>query len=240
MTESLKIMNISISKDVFEKFPGYRRGLVIAHGIKNDSSPDGLIELLKSSESQLCMILDQENFVNHPKIAAWREAYRSLGVKPSEYRPSVDALVRRVLKKDPLPAINRIVDIGNIASIQNIVPIGAHAIDLLEGNMELRLATGTESFVPFGSDVLEHPSPSEIIFVEGNTVLTRRWTWRQANHTLVLNTTNAVEINVDALSIITDDELHEICSQVATLVKEYCGGEFHIEILSAKNPSAVM
>ena len=114
------IMNISIAKEVFEKFPTYRRGLIIAHGIQNGPSPDELIAHIREAETALCASLDSEKFVEHPKIAAWREAYRSVGIKPGDYRPSVDALIRRVLKKDPLPAINRIVDIGNLVSIQNL------------------------------------------------------------------------------------------------------------------------
>jgi DNA/RNA-binding domain of Phe-tRNA-synthetase-like protein len=233
-------MNISIADEIFEKFPGYRRGLVIAYGIENRPSPDGLIERLRAAENRLCTELSPENFINHPKIAVWREAYRSLGIKPGDFRPSMDALVRRVLKKDPLPAINRIVDIGNLVSIQNIVPIGAHAIDLITQDLQLRPAAGDESFEPFGSDTLEHPAPAEIIFAEGHTVLTRRWTWRQAKHTLVLDSTTAVEINVDALPPVSDDEVSDICEQLASLVSQYCGGKLRIEVLSPQNPSIAL
>ena len=233
-------MRISIAQDVFEKAPGYRRGLVIAHGIQNGPSQAELIQELRAAESQLRTELDPDNFISHPKIAAWREAYRALGIKPGEFRPSMDALVRRVLKNDPLPAINRIVDIGNLVSIRNIVPIGAHAIDLLKQDMELRLASGSESFEPFGSEAFEHPNPAEIIFAEGQTVLTRRWTWRQAKQTLVLDSSSAVEINVDALPPVTDEEIGRICAQLCALVSQYCGGEMQTAILSAENPGVEM
>jgi DNA/RNA-binding domain of Phe-tRNA-synthetase-like protein len=60
-------MNISIAKEVFEKFPGYRRGLVIAHGIQNGRSSNELIEQLRAAESQLCSVLDVNAFINPPK-----------------------------------------------------------------------------------------------------------------------------------------------------------------------------
>ncbi|HEY3310184.1 MAG TPA: phenylalanine--tRNA ligase beta subunit-related protein [Anaerolineales bacterium] len=230
-------MKITISKDIFEKFPGYRRGLVIANAIRNGTSPVDLLELLKSAENRLYELVKPEDITSHPKIESWREAYRSLGIKPADFRPSVEALARRVLKKDPLPSINRIVDIGNLVSVQHLVPVGAHAIDLLEQDMQLRLATGSEVFEPFGSDQVENPKPGEIIFAEGDTVLTRRWTWRQAKHTLVLPATNAVEINVDALPIVSDEELDMICQQLARLTQKYCGGSLRLGILSAENPS---
>jgi DNA/RNA-binding domain of Phe-tRNA-synthetase-like protein len=229
-------MNIRISDEVSSKFPEYRRGVVIAHGISNGPSPDDLIASLRDAENALCKQLSPENIVSHPRIKSWREAYRSLGVKPGEFRPSMEALARRVLKKDPLHAISKIVDLGNLVSIRNLVPIGVHAIDLLTADMDLRLATGDEIFEPFGTDIVEHPNPSEIIFAEGNTVLTRRWTWRQSKHTLILPETTAVEFNVDALPPVSDQEVERICNEVTALLQKYCGGNVSYGILSKDNP----
>ncbi|CAG0951206.1 hypothetical protein ANAEL_00079 [Anaerolineales bacterium] len=221
---------------MFSKFPAYRRGIIIAHDIVNGDSPEELVTNLRDAEKVLCQQLTNDAILLHPCIASWRGAYRSLGIKPSEFRPSMEALVRRVLKKDPLPAINKVVDLGNLISIQHLVPIGAHAIDHLTADMDLRLATGDEIFEPFGTELVEHPNPGEIIFAEGNTVLTRRWTWRQSKHTLVLPETTAVEFNVDALPPITHEEVEQICGDIAVLVTKYCGGRTSYGILSKDNP----
>lgn len=225
-----------ISQDVFNKFAGYRRGVVLAHGVHNPPAPPELVEALRQAEAELCTRLTSETITSHPHIEAWREAYRSLGVKPSEFRPSVEALTRRVLKGDPLPTISTLVDIGTLASIQYLMPIGAHAIDHVIGDIGLRLATGVETFEPFGTDIVEHPLPGEVVFVEGNVVLTRRWTWRQAKHTLVVPETTAVEVNVDALPPITPEMADQVCQEVAALVQLYCGGTVRYEIISADNP----
>ena len=225
-----------ISQDIFSKFPGYLRGVVLAHGVHNPPSPPELVEALRQAEAALCDRLTPETITSHPRIEAWREAYRSLGVKPSEFRPSVEALARRVLKRDPLPTISALVDIGTLASIHNLMPIGAHAIDHVSGDIGLRLATGSESFEPFGTDLVEHPLPGEVVFVDGEVVLTRRWTWRQAKHTLVTPETTAIEVNVDALPPLTRPEVERICQEVAALVARTCGGRLRWEIISADNP----
>jgi DNA/RNA-binding domain of Phe-tRNA-synthetase-like protein len=229
-------LHYSITDQIFSKFPAYCRGVVIAHGLTNRPSPPDLIANLRAAENALCDRLSPEDITVHPQIASWREAYRSLGVKPSEFRPSMEALTRRVLRRDPLPAISAIVDIGNLVSIQNLIPVGAHAIDHLTQDIELRFATGAEQFEPFGSDTLEHPLPSEIIFVEGDIVLTRRWTWRQAKHTLVIPETTAVEVNVDGLPPVTQQDVARLCQEVAALIQHYCGGQPHYQILSRQNP----
>ena len=226
----------SITDDIFEHFPEYRRGVVIALDIDNGESPTELIASLRAAESELRTQLDPENLLENPKIASWREAYSQLGFKPGKNRPSMEALIRRVLKNDTLPSISKIVDLGNLVSIQNLVPVGAHAIDVVTQDIALRLATGEEIFEPFGSDDIEHPSTSEVIFAEGNTVLTRRWTWRQAKHTLVVPDTKAVEINFDGLPPVTHQDVEQICRQAAKLVQVYCGGKVTFEILSKDNP----
>lgn len=234
------VLHYSISKDIFDKFPGYCRGVVIARGLTNGKSPEELVSALRAAENSLAERLSAETLTSHPQIESWREAYRSAGIKPSEFRPSVEALARRVLKGDPLPLISTLVDLGTLMSIQYLLPIGAHAMDFVIQDIELRLATGEEIFEPFGSDVVEHPNPGEIIFVEGNTVLTRRWTWRQARHTLVVPETKYVEINVDGLPPVTLAEVDQICQQVASQVLRYCGGTARCEILSEDNPSIAL
>ena len=137
--------------------------------------------------------------------------------------PSVEAMTRRVLRGDELPAISALVDLGNVVSLRHLLPAGAHAIDLLKGNIELRFADGDEEFLAFGSEELENPLPGEVIFVEGKTVLTRRWTWRQAQHTLTLPETTAVEFNVDGLPPVTRSEVETACAEVAELTQRFCG-----------------
>jgi DNA/RNA-binding domain of Phe-tRNA-synthetase-like protein len=75
-----------------------------------------------------------------------------------------------------------------------------------------------------------------VVFVEGDTVLTRRWTWRQGNHTLTLPETRAIEFNVDGLPPVTRAEIEEACAEVAKLVSEFCGGTSRIDYLTAEQP----
>jgi DNA/RNA-binding domain of Phe-tRNA-synthetase-like protein len=221
---------------VFAQFPGYARGVVLAYDVANGESPPELVSLLRDAEASVRDRLVLEGLAEHPRIASWRAAYRSFGAKPSKFRSSIEAMVRRALRNQELPAINALVDIGNVLSLRYLAPTGGHAIDVVAQDIALRPATGEEEFVPFGSEQVEHPLPGEIIFVEGNTVLTRRWTWRQANHTLTLPTTTAIEFNVDGLPPIPVSEVEEICQEVARLIERFCGGRFRFEMLTQENP----
>lgn len=229
--------NYSISPEIFDRFPGYVRGVVVAHGVKNGPSPAELIQLLREAEDSVRSRVQPDKIAEEPRISAWREAYRSFGAKPADFRSSVEAMARRVLRGDELPTINALVDLGNVMSLRHLLPAGAHAIDLLGGDMELRFAEGDEEFVPFGSDVSEHPLPGEVIFAEGKTVLTRRWTWRQANHTLTLPETTAIEFNVDGLPPVDRDEVETACAEVTELIQRFCGGSTRTDYLTAEAPA---
>ena len=171
-----------------------------------------------------------------PRLASWREAFRALGYKPGDFRPSIEALLRRVLRNQELPSINALVDIGNIVSLRHLLPIGGHAIDVLTQDIALRPATGTEEFIPFGSETMEHPFPGEFIFTEGEKVLTRRWIWRQANHTLTLPETTAVEINIDGLPPTTAADVEAAAKDVMDLVARFCGGNARFAVLERRHP----
>jgi DNA/RNA-binding domain of Phe-tRNA-synthetase-like protein len=232
----MEYFNYSISPEIFARFPGYVRGVVIAHGVTNGPSPAELVQMLRDAEESVRARVNPEQVAEEPRIKSWREAYRAFGAKPSEFRSSVEAMVRRVLRGDQLPSISALVDLGNVMSLRHLLPAGAHAIDLLNDDIELRFATGKEDFVAFGSEELEHPFSGEVVFVEGNTVLTRRWTWRQGNHTLTLPETTAIEFNVDGLPPVTQDEVETACAEVEELIQRFCGGTTRIDYLSAENP----
>ncbi|HVP38240.1 MAG TPA: phenylalanine--tRNA ligase beta subunit-related protein [Candidatus Saccharimonadales bacterium] len=227
----------TIAGEIFQRFPGYVRGVVVAHGVSNRPAPEELTRQLRAAEAAVRGQIQLEQLAEHPRIRSWREAYRSLGVKPAEFRSAIEALVRRVLRGEPLPPISALVDIGNLVSLRHLVPAGGHAIDVVRGDLALRPATGTEEFVPLGSDRPEHPLPGEVIFAEGSKVLTRRWTWRQGEHTLTRLETTAVEINVDGLPPVEAVEVEQAGKEIQELVERYCGGHTRFEMLSAAHPS---
>jgi DNA/RNA-binding domain of Phe-tRNA-synthetase-like protein len=232
--------SFTIADDVFARFPGYVRGVVLAHGLTNGPSPAELAALLRAAEDTVRRTVDAATIAEHPRIRSWREAFRASGSKPSEYRPSIEALIRRVTRGDPLPAINALVDIGNVISLRHLLPAGAHAIDQLMDDLWLRPAKGSESFVALDGQIVEHPVPGEIIFVEGEQVLTRRWVWRQGTATLIQSGTTAAEFNVDGLPPVTVAEVKDACREIAALVERFCGGHTRWEVLSAKHPRILL
>jgi len=62
-----------------------------------------------------------------PVVAAVRSLFRAAGCDPTRYRPSSEALLRRLLKGEELPAIHPFVDLNNCLSVELAVPCCASA-----------------------------------------------------------------------------------------------------------------
>ncbi len=74
-----------------------------------------------------------EDIRKRPAIAATRNAYKALGKEPNRYRPSAEALCRRVVKGKGLYRTTTVVDIVNLVSLVSGHSIGAFDADRIEG-----------------------------------------------------------------------------------------------------------
>jgi len=84
----------------------------------------------------------------HPpeEIVAVRTMYKRVGLDPTKTRPSSEALLRRVRRGDPLPRINSMVDVCNWCSLEFQLPYGLYDAEHINGDVELRIGRGGESY----------------------------------------------------------------------------------------------
>jgi DNA/RNA-binding domain of Phe-tRNA-synthetase-like protein len=90
-----------------------------------------------------------ENAVRaHPpeETTAVRVMYKRVGLDPTKTRPSSEALLRRVRKGGGLPRINSMVDVCNWCSLEFQLPYGLYDASRIEGDVELRVGRGGESY----------------------------------------------------------------------------------------------
>src|SRR5258708_40175246 len=104
-------MKLVISPEVAAQFPDLRIGWLVARIPANEASDERLIAALRQAEAAVrSRFADAAALDGDHRITAWREVYRSFGTNPKKYRPSAEALLRRVVRGDALTPINRAVD----------------------------------------------------------------------------------------------------------------------------------
>lgn len=79
--------------------------------------------------------LSTENIKEIPQILSTRNAYKNLGKDPSRYRPSAEALHRRIIQGKGMYKISNLVDAINLASISSGYSIGGYDSDKIFGNI---------------------------------------------------------------------------------------------------------
>ncbi len=78
--------------------------------------------LLRAAEAHARQRWTLKNLSADPVVAAVRRLFRAAGCDPTRYRPSSEALLRRVLKGQELPSIHPLVDLNNCLSLRLAVP----------------------------------------------------------------------------------------------------------------------
>jgi DNA/RNA-binding domain of Phe-tRNA-synthetase-like protein len=227
-------MFYNVSPELFTRYPGYVRGVVVVtHAINIEGPIDEVARMLKKTQETLRARTDLEG---HPNFAAWRAAYSAFGARPSKYLSSVEAMVKRVLKGGELPYINTLAALCNIESLKSLVPVGGHDIGVCTEPLWLCFAEGTETFTPFGTNEVEHPEPGEVVYLSGMAVLCRRWTWRQAELTKLTRETTRAAINVDGLPPVTRADVEMMCEELAAWVRMYCDAQAECRYLAEGSP----
>jgi len=110
------------------------------------SHPEALLEVSRVVVGRVRGNLELETLSTHPTVAALRRLFRAAGCDPTRYRPSSEALLRRLLKGEGLPTINPLVDLNNCLSASLAVPCCVMAEEKLSPPFVFRVGKPGESY----------------------------------------------------------------------------------------------
>ena len=145
---------LTLSSELTSRCPEYRGAAVYAE-VVNSPFSEGLWQEIDAFTQELRARDTADSIKQQPAIAATREAYRRLGKDPSRYRPSAEALRRRLLRGLELYRIDTLVDLINLVSLRTGYSIGGFDADKIQGT-DLCLGVGQagEPFEGIGRGVL--------------------------------------------------------------------------------------
>ena len=147
------MLNITISDEIFKACPGYVAA-VLSCTVKNSPSDPRLWEEIAQEEAAIKAHVKIEEINKWAPIKATRTAYKRLGKDPNRYRPSAEALRRRILRDLPLYRIDTLVDLINLVSIRSGYSIGGFDADKIEGDLTLGVGQEGELYTGIGRGVL--------------------------------------------------------------------------------------
>jgi DNA/RNA-binding domain of Phe-tRNA-synthetase-like protein len=135
------------------KLPGVQLGIVEASDVRVEAVHPRLTDAL----DEVCLRKQKEftveTLAEAESIRAVRAVFRGWGMDPSKYRPSSEALLRRVVQGKGLYRVSNVVDVGNLVSIETGWPLGCYDLSQIQEPVTLRRGTPGESYEGIGKKI---------------------------------------------------------------------------------------
>ncbi|NES31940.1 hypothetical protein GCE86_11680 [Micromonospora terminaliae] len=171
-----------------------------------------------------------------PEIQAWRRAFARTGSPPTRYRCAAESLLRRFRRDGALPRLHPLVDLGNALSLGYAVPVAVLDLARIAGDLTVRPALGTETYLTLGGDE-EHPEPGEPIFADAaGRAHSRRWTHRQSGASAVRAETAEVLVVIEAMHEDGPRVVPRMLTELAGALAEEWGVPARTALLTAGAP----
>ena len=233
-------MRFRIDSRLFDRFPTACIGLVVAYDVDNSLPHPEITELLRHAEAQVRDRFAATDVRSCPAFTIWHEMFAQLGMSANRFKISVEALTSRVLKGSQLPDLSPAVDLANAISLNYSLPLGAHDIDEPHGDIVVGPARDGAMFTPFGSEASEPVDLDEIVYADDREVRTRRWVWRQNEHSKVTRTTRTMLFPIDCWVGVNDADIRAAQTELAAGLEGRLGAGARVFFLDRNNPEVTI
>ena len=132
------------------ELPGVKLGAVEADGVKVVPVDAGLAERMDEACERKRREFTVETLADAEAIRAVRAMFREWDMDPSKYRPSSEALLRRVVQGKGLYRVSNVVDSGNLGSIEVGWPFGCYDRAKIHAPIVFRHGAGGECYEGIG------------------------------------------------------------------------------------------
>lgn len=147
-------MNIIVSNEIESVCPQFA-GAAVEARVVNTLRSEGLWAEIDALCENYKQQFDTTSIKQLPGVEATRRVYRACGKDPSRYRPSSEALIRRVVQGKNLYQIDTLVDLINLASMKFGYSIGGFDADKFEGDtLTLGVGKKDEPYEGIGRGIL--------------------------------------------------------------------------------------
>ncbi|NGM16832.1 B3/B4 domain-containing protein [Xiamenia xianingshaonis] len=228
-------------KSFWDLFPDAALGIVVAQGMKptddvSEEDAAAIRLLLRDANEAADKHLTSNTISENEPVRVWREAYRKFKTKKGA-RCSVENLLKRVLKGNPVGSITPMVDIYNTISLKYAVPVGGENIDAFAGNLRLGITEGGDAFRALGEDEDEPTLEGELCYRDDEGAVCRCWNWRDAQRTALTDDTANGFFIIECVDPSRVADTQAAIDEMAELLERYLGATIAAKALvTAENP----
>lgn len=205
--------------DIYLDLVGAKIAALEAEEVRVAPSNSTLAREIDCACRQLRMSHSLDSLRRWESISAVRDMIQNWGFEPSKYRPSSEAMLRRVLKGHSVPPISTVVDIGNWGAIETGWPYGCYDRTKLFPPIRIRRGEQGERYEAIGRRLLSlegRPVFSDIDGAFGSPV-------SDSTRTMITEATRKVLILICIPNGSHDAVVNEAVTRLTDRLVSWCG-----------------
>ncbi len=110
----------------------------------------------------------------------------------------------------------------------------------MTGDITLRFSPGGEAFLPIGGAAAETTYAGEVVYVDADKVLTRRWNYRDCDAAKITPESTDIVLVCEATGAgIATETLQQCMTQLSAYLQRYCGGSNTHQILDGQTATQI-
>ena len=217
-----------IAQDSFwELFPQAAIGIIVVRNMKSAAvvpaaDATEIAALLRDANECANTYLTSNTISENEPVKIWRDAYRQFKTKKGA-RCSIENLLKRVLKGNPVGSITPSVDLYNAISLKYALPVGGEDIDTFVGDFRLGITEGGDAFLPIGEDANDPTLPGELCYRDDQGAVCRCFNWRDGQRTALTDDSINAILVMECLDPARRDALEAALDEFAQLMERYLG-----------------
>lgn len=224
-------------RSFWEIFPEARLGVLVVHGIDNAARENtDIAQALADAHTTALAHMPADTWTDNAVVSRWRAAFQKFKTRKGA-RSSIEALLKRVSNGNTIGSINPLVDVYNTISLKYGVPVGGEDLAAVQGDVRLTLADGGEAFRPLGADADEPALAGELIYKDDAGAICRCWNWREAERTMLTESTTDAIMVLEAVDASTDDAFWQAADALAVAIRTHLGAEVTLHKVTREHSS---
>lgn len=241
-----KRMQKFIVEDSFwQLIPEASIGIIVARGMKPAAQVPAedaaeIAKLLQQANAAADKHLTSNTISENAVVAIWRDAYRRFKTKKGA-RCSIENLLKRVLKGNPVGSITPSVDIYNAISLKYALPVGGEDIGTFVGDVRLGVTEGGDAFRALGEDEDDPTLEGEVCYRDDAGAICRCFNWRDGQRTALTDDSRDAFLLVECVDPNRVADVQAALDEFSGLMERYMGAEIAARaLITRENPEMVI
>ena len=214
-------MQLQLDDSLRTRIAGVTFGMVTIHGVTVSERNERLWSHIEALCQRQAGEFTLEGLAENAQIAAVRGLQKSFGFDPTRYRPSSEALLRRVLKGQGLHQVNSAVDVNNLCSLEWLLPMCIYDLRNVKGQARVRIGEPGEEYPGIGRQVFQ--AEDKVIIADESGIMGS--TVSDSERTKVTTATTDILLAIYAPSSLDPRMIERYAALAGQRMVEFNGGQ---------------